>query len=264
MERGRSPQPETRAASVRAARVVAGRRISNSLPLPGPSLRAVAVPPWSWTRLFTSASPRPRPPSFRSVLRWPCTKMSKMRGSRSGAIPTPLSLTVTTTSPPSAVARTATSPPGSVYRAAFVSRLATTCASRTTSPSTRSPPAGTSIVRRCRRCSSRSLAISTAFAIATAISTGSLRRTILPRVIFDTSSRSSTSRTRWPTWRSMISRSRIPPSRRRRSSSAVTIGESGLRSSWPSMARNSSFARLAASSSRRRSSRSAAATSRAR
>ena len=40
------------------------------------------------------------------------------------------------------------------------------------------------------------------------------------------------------------------PSRRAISCSAVTIGASGLRSSWPSMARNSSLARLAVSASR--------------
>ncbi len=63
----------------------------------------------------------------------------------------------------------------------------------------------------------------------------------------ETSSRSSTRRERCLTWRSMTWRSGAPtaPSRRAISSSEVTIGASGLRSSWPSIARNSSFTRPA-------------------
>ena len=56
----------------------------------------------------------------------------------------------------------------------------------------------------------------------------------------------------WLTCRSIIVRSRTAADslRRRISCSAVRIGASGFRNSWPSMARNSSLARFAASASR--------------
>jgi hypothetical protein len=43
-----------------------GKRTRNSEPRPGPSLRALTVPRWSSTMLFTSASPSPRPPFVRA------------------------------------------------------------------------------------------------------------------------------------------------------------------------------------------------------
>ena len=67
-----------------------------------------------------------------------------------------------------------------------------------------------------------------------------------PRVMRETSSRSSTSRTMWRSCRSIISRMRAWPRRggraRAGSRAALRRGASGLRSSWPSMARNSSLA----------------------
>ena len=51
------------------------------LPLPGPSLAAVTVPPCISTRPLTSASPIPSPPVDRSMLRSTCENMSKMWGS---------------------------------------------------------------------------------------------------------------------------------------------------------------------------------------
>src|SRR3954447_23416628 len=69
-----------------------------------------------------------------------------MEDSLSGAMPWPSSFTRTTMSGPSRRALTSMLPPGSVYLAAFWSRFATTWASRTGSPSTKSAPTGTSTV----------------------------------------------------------------------------------------------------------------------
>ena len=76
---GRSPQ-ELRFRSWARA----GRRTTNSLPLPGPSLWAVTVPPCISTSLRTSVSPMPSPPCERSRRRSACTNRSKMSGSMSG------------------------------------------------------------------------------------------------------------------------------------------------------------------------------------
>ena len=65
-----------------------------------------------------------------------------------------------------------------------------------------------------------------------AMDTRSRASSILPRVIRDTSSRSSTSRVKCTTWRPITSRSRVCGGGRSAiSSSAVVIGASGLRSS---------------------------------
>ena len=73
----------------------------------------------------------------------------------------------------------------------------------------------------------------------------------VPRAMRDISRRSSTSRTIWPVWRSSTSRPQRRFSSRMsmlcRTSSTLRIGASGLRSSCPSMARNSSFLRSASS-----------------
>ncbi len=65
----------------------------NSLPLPGPSLRADTVPPWRSTRLRTIVRPMPRPPCERSSACRSWTNRSKMRGSTSGEMPMPVSRT---------------------------------------------------------------------------------------------------------------------------------------------------------------------------
>ena len=84
-----------------------------------------------------------------------------------------------------------------------------------------------------------------------------LRSSILPRVMRETSSRSSTSRTMCATWRSIIARA---CGRRRRGTARsrcsdlrpLRIGASGLRSSCASIARNSSLRRSVVRASRSR------------
>ena len=76
----------------------AGSRTTNSLPLPSPSLWASRVPPCSSTSRRERVRPIPRPSRERSSERSPWVKRSKMRGSRSVAMPTPVSFTRSTTS----------------------------------------------------------------------------------------------------------------------------------------------------------------------
>ena len=59
----------------------AGRRTTNSLPRPAPSLRAETEPPCSSTRLRTRVRPMPRPPWARSRRPCTCVNSSKMFGS---------------------------------------------------------------------------------------------------------------------------------------------------------------------------------------
>ena len=66
----------------------------------------------------------------------PCWNDSKIRSRSSGAIPTPVSVTVITTSSPSTLASTVTSPPSGVNLTALLSRLITTCLKRSSSAST--------------------------------------------------------------------------------------------------------------------------------
>ena len=91
-----------------------GSRTLNSLPRPGPSLCAVALPPCSSVSVLTSDSPMPSPPSARSGPRAPCTNVSKRSGSRAVSIPTPVSRTRSTTESSSRAPVTVTTPPGGV------------------------------------------------------------------------------------------------------------------------------------------------------
>ena len=72
---------------VRRPSIGAGRRTTNSLPRPGPSLRAATVPPCISTRLRTRLRPIPRPPCERSSRRSAWVNRSKMCGSISAAMP---------------------------------------------------------------------------------------------------------------------------------------------------------------------------------
>jgi hypothetical protein len=60
--------------------------------------------------------------------------MSKMRGSISGGMPMPLSVTRTVAAPSCAAATTRICPPLGVYFAALCSRFENTCTSRVVSP----------------------------------------------------------------------------------------------------------------------------------
>ena len=107
----------------------AGSLTVNSLPLPGPSLLAMTVPPCSSVSFRTSVKPMPSPPAERSSDRSPCTKSSNTLGSCSGVMPTPVSRTLMTISLCSRCAVNQICPSLSVYLAAFESRLTAICSS---------------------------------------------------------------------------------------------------------------------------------------
>src|SRR5262252_7238911 len=92
----------------------AGKVRVKTLPIPGPALTASIAPPWSSARRLTRVRPMPRPPWDRSAPRSPCTKRSKMRGSRSGWMPAPLSSTRRTARSPCWEASMLMAPPGGV------------------------------------------------------------------------------------------------------------------------------------------------------
>ena len=226
----------------------------NSLPRPSPALCADTDPPCSSTRLRTMVSPRPRPPCATGRASAPAARTcSNTRSIMSGAIPAPSSRTLTSTCPPLARGANGDRRPGSLYLAAFVSRLKTTCARRSGSAldgesAPRHPfdadPVRALLEQRARHLHRRAGPRRRSPCVRR-------RSSILPRVIRDTSSRSSTRRVRCadlPLERRPARATSAP--RSRISWIAVKIGASGLRSSWPSMARNSSLARFADSASR--------------
>ena len=182
-----------------------GSRTTNSLPLPSPSLWASTVPPCISTRFFTSVRPMPSPPCDRVAAWSTCTNRSKTAGQHVGGDPdagVPHPQAPPRRRPVPAVSQMR--PPGSVYLAALVSRLPTTWASRTGSASRGSDSAGRRHVKSWPWASMSGWTVSTARATTAASSTRSLRSSILPRMIRETSSRSSTSRTRCCTCRSII------------------------------------------------------------
>ena len=129
--------------------------------------------------------------------------------------------------------------------AALCRMLAITCTRRVLSPSMLINSSGKSISRACRCASMAGRAVSTARATIAPMSTGSSCNVIMPRVMRETSSRSSIRFTRCSTCRSITSLARLrcgsASSLRRSSCTAVRIGASGFRNSWASIARNSSL-----------------------
>ncbi len=180
-------------------------------------------------------------------------------------MPAPASSTRRIASGPSTSTRTVTGPPGGVNFSALPSRLLRICSTRVSSASIQTG-AGAWHSIRCPRALSAVAAVTRRL-----IAARSIRRRLrltLPVARRVTSSRSSTRRTRCCTWRAMMARasplrgSAGPHSPM--TCSAVVMAPSGLRSSWPSMAKNSSLARLAASAWAWARSRSASARLRSR
>src|SRR3954447_16422121 len=245
---------------LRRASASRGQRAMSSLPFPRPSLRASTRPPCISTRLRTSGSPRPSPPSerCRELSTW--ANGSKIVCSIPGERPTPVSRTRKTASASSVSTEIHRRPPRGVYLMAFWSRLQTTCSSRTGSPITRAVRVSTARSRSLARASDFMPSSERQRSATSRRSTGRRCRLILPRVTRETSSRSSTMRTRWRVWRRMISRWRTSRSSCEPTSSstqrALRMAAMRLRSSWPSMARNSSLRRSASAwrSSRSRTS----------
>ena len=159
----------------------------------------------------------------------------------------PASLTDTTTSLPCSSVRRSIRPPRVIYLAALLSRFQYTCDSRVRSASTTTGPAGSSTVSSWPHSSMSGRLVSTAPCTTFDRRTGSRLSSMLPRLMRLKSIRSSISRARCRTCRSMTSRahcnSGIAGPFRWRISTAFRTGASGLRSSWASVARNSSLRR---------------------
>ncbi len=232
-----------------------GRRTTKRLPCPSPALSAFTVPPCIDTRLRTTFRPTPRPPSERASERGPWVNRSKMCGRTSDAMPVPLSRTETMTSWSSTATSTCTLPPSPVYFEALPIRLVKTWVRRTRSPRVPTGSGGRSRNRCWPRSRMRGSTVSSAWSIAFETGIGSRFRVILPLLMRAASSRSSSRRAMWSTWRRMTFgkfRSWGEAFAERSSSiDDMLIGTSGLRSSCASIARNSFWRRLAASASSR-------------
>ena len=226
-----------------------GSRTVKTEPRPSPGLSARTVPPWASTRWRTMARPRPSPPWLRVVELSAWRKASKTWGSRSGAIPMPVSVTRSRAPPLARSTPTSTRPPVSVNFTALLTRFQTTCCMRSGSAATR----GTSAAGW--KTISIDLASAVGRAPSSAVRTTSARSTLRrssrmrPVTTRDMSSRSEISAIWARQLRSITVRAcRVrSPSRRPACSMRIQpkIELSGVRSSWESVARNSSLTRLA-------------------
>ena len=221
-----------------------GRRTVKVAPRPTPSLAATISPPCSSTRRRASARPMPSPLRAFSACGSTCVNMPNTRASISGARPTPLSATSTNALSPSARSRSASVPPCGVYLAALLSRLLMTCASRVASAFTNSGASPDSNANLWRPASITGWLSSIACCAISRRSTSPRRNSILPRLMRETSIRSSINRTRWASWRSIIARTCAALAESGLAASAprpLASGASGLRNSCARMARNSSL-----------------------
>src|SRR6266478_3915996 len=105
--------------------VLAGRENVNVDPAPT-SLVTRIVPPCSPMNFRQRASPSPVPSCF-AALAPTCLNSSNTASRSSGAMPTPVSLTDTSTAPLSSAAPTSIRPPSGVNLIAFDSRFKSTC-----------------------------------------------------------------------------------------------------------------------------------------
>ena len=127
--------------------------------------------------------------------------------------------------PPTRLAVTLIRPRGSVYFAALVSRFADDLREpRGVAVDEQAAARHVQLEMVLPLLEQRAGASRSPSATTSPSSTGSGRSSILPRVMRDTSSRSSTSRTRWRTWRSMTVRSRSAPASPRSASAAAPSG----------------------------------------
>src|ERR1043166_1678549 len=162
-------------------------------------------------------------------------------------MPMPWSLTCNIAWSPSRFTLMAMAALAGVYFTALMTRLTMTCSTRLRSALIHA--GARSVAISC--CSSRPAAhrLDSDNCTASARFTGNRSSTILPVITRPTSSRSSISRARWLTWRASTCcalravSSWVP--RLSRICTALLIAASGLGSSCPSIARNSSFLRLA-------------------
>src|SRR5581483_7668607 len=135
-------EASSNSSSAAATRI--GRVTRKVAPAPN-SESTVSVPPCISTMRLEIARPRPVPPFLRVLELSTCGNSSKILAWSSGAMPGPVSRTVTMKRPFSASARIATSP-ASVNLMALPARLSKTCAIRRGSPWPRGRPGAVSAV----------------------------------------------------------------------------------------------------------------------
>ena len=202
----------------------------------------------------TSARPRPRPPCASSSRRLALIEHVENARARSGSrMPTPSSRT-STHDTPSSLHSTATTmcPPGGVYFTALLSRLRNTCVNRTASPSKRTGSDGKlhldvmalAFGERSHRFHGAGDDRQHVDGVLAQLELSAADPAGIQQVVDEPTS--------WLTCRSMTSRphcscSSVALACRIRST-AERIGCSGLRSSWASIARNSSLRRSASAS----------------
>ena len=203
------------------------------------------------------ARPMPSPPWARVGLESAWRKRSKTWGRKSGSMPAPSSRTSSRTRSGRRRTRTSTRPPAGVNLMALARRFQTTCWRRAGSPRTAPAPSSMSISRTIPLAVAAGRTVSTAASTAAPRSVSRTSRLSLPRTMRATSSRSSTIWAWVVALRSMASMARSvaeASSRPVRSSlDQPRTAFSGVRSSWETVAMNSSLARLARSASARAS-----------
>src|SRR5438067_8936 len=214
-----------------------------------PSDSARTVPPCTSTRWRTMASPRPRPPWERVLELSACQNRSKTWSSASRAIPTPVSTTLMRTWDCTRSIRSSTFPDRCVNLIALESRFQITCCSRSGSPQNSADPG-------CRSAMSSTPFASAAGRTESRAARATACRSILrismrsfPAMMRETSRMSSTSCVWARALRSMVSSTRpsafgsTAPVRSIRVQPRMAF--KGVRSSWETVARNSSLVRLA-------------------
>ena len=174
-----------------------------------------------------------------------CTNRSKILWCISGVIPTPESCTRNTASRSSRVSASAIRPPGSVYFVALLSRFATTCSRRVASPSTIMGSGDSETLRSCLERFGRVASGFDGVGDDGVEVDQCLAELDFATVMREMSKRSSRRRAMWRIWRPAISRDsstrELPLLCDPIICRMFARGASGLRSSWASMARNSSL-----------------------
>ena len=235
---------------LRRSRVPAtsGSRTMNSLPRAGPALRASTRPPCIATRLRTSVRPMPRPPCARRLERSTCVNMSNTESSWSGGdADAVVAHGDDGARRPRVVTVTPMWPPALVYFAALFSRFANTCVEPHRVARQRSS------ARRARRRSARARRLRAPAGWSRSPTAAPIARSSGSRCTSIDAARDPRHLEQvvhQPDQMIDLALHHVADAQRRRilrcrrlaaDASAVSSGASGLRSSWPSVARNSSL-----------------------
>ena len=241
---GAAPSAPAGAAAAGIVKVIA-------VPLPGPSLSARMRPPCASTSPLQIASPRP----WLAMAPAPPTFVLNRCGSSSGSSPAPSSATEIATCSASRTAATRMTEEAGVCRAAFASRLFSTCTTRRRSAITGGRSMARSTTRQRRSSPVRKALLAPSTRSATAEGSGETES--VPESMRPMSSRSEMRPRIWSDCSTMTrKKSRISAGSSPAGSSisvtpAPLIAESGARSSWLKSPRNSERSRATSSNGAR-------------